>query len=586
MTCASADDEYDVIVFGSGAAAMTAAFVCAHEGLRTVLCEKSDKLGGTTATSGGVAWVPLNSHARRAGFHDTRDSALRFLCSELGSHLRDDLLDAYLDGGARAIDYLAANSEVKFELSRIPDYHDMDGHAADVRSLSPLAFNGRRLGADFGLVRPPWPQFLVLGGLMVGRRDIHSLLKPFASFSAFRRVCRILGRHALDRVRYPRGTHLLMGNALIARFLYSLRQENVTILTNTRLVSLERQGPRVRAAFVEANGQRRRIAVRLGIVLGTGGFPQNRDLRDALMPEYPHEHSVAFEANTGDAVLAARAVGASVDKDLASPAFWTACTVLEQSGIGKVVYPYGHLDRGKPGLIIVDETGKRFVNESDSYHDVALALIQRGRESSASARAFQVFDRRFLWEYGLGFIRPMALSVRKFIKSGYLVRAQTIGELAAALGIEPSTLVETVARHNRFCAAGVDEDFGKGSTAFNRYNGDPRVDGNPCLAPIVKSPFYAVALYPGTLGTSVGLRTDGLARVLGENDIPIEGLYACGNDMGSVVRGTYPGAGITIGPAITFGFLAAQHLAERGVRQSVTEKRDSSEVSACVQRIG
>lgn len=559
MSTVQIDEECDALVFGSGAAGMAAAVVCAREGLKTIVCEKSSQLGGTTSTSGGVVWIPVNRHLLDAGLADNREIAEQFLQHVIGKDIRPELLETFLEMAPKVIDYLEEYTDVKFELGRAPDYYDFGETPILGRALSPKAFDGRLLGKDFSLVRGPWPQFLVLGGLMVDRVDIDILLKPFASMTSFRRACSVLLRHARDRLRYPRGTHLVRGNALIARFLYSLRAHSCTVHTDARLVGLEKHNGRVEIACVEMQGAIRRIRARRGIVLATGGFPQNPVLRDELMPEFPHEHSIAFEANTGDSILAVRTIGAAIDAAMESPAFWTACTVMERSDGRKIVYPYGYLDRGKPGLIIVDQQGERFVNESDSYHDVALALFKRKKEIG-SIRAFQIFDSRFLKEYGLGLIRPNAPSLRRFLQSRYLIRAKSIKELAQILEIDAAKLSQTVARHNKFCASGVDEDFGKGNTTFNRYNGDKRLDGNPCLAPIGRPPFYAVAIHPGTLGTGVGIKTDSAARVLDMHDTPLGGLYACGNDMGSVMRGSYPGAGITLGPAITFGFAAAMHI--------------------------
>lgn len=556
------EELYDVVVVGSGAAGLTAAYVCANEGLRTLLCEKTPFVGGTTATSGGVAWIPNNHLSGEGNPADRGSSAWRLVAERAKTLLREDLLECFLNRGPEAIRYLEEHSELRFEVANIPDYYDIAGFAEVRSALAPMPFDGRRLGEDFELVRAPYAQFLVLGGLMVGRRDIHALLKPYASWRAFRRFCSILLRHARDRLSYTRGTHLLMGNALVASLLFSARQAGVAIRVNTRLVTLEAESGAVRKAIFESNGQAFQVRARHGIVLACGGFPHNRPLRDARMRGFEHEHSLALTANTGDAHLAACGIGAAVDSDMRSPGFWTACTVFNGRDGKEILYPYGHLDRGKPGLVIVDATGRRIVNESDSYHDVAIAMFEQ-RRAGYTGRFFQVFDSRFLWEYGLGFIRPMTISLRKFISARYLIRASTVTALAQTIHVDPGALVETIQRHNEGCPRGVDIEFGKGASTFNRYNGDPRVSPNPCLAPIAKPPFFAVPIEPASLGCSAGIRVGPDSNVLNVRGEAIRGLYACGNEMGSAVRGEYVGAGITIGPAIVFGYLAARHIARQ-----------------------
>lgn len=555
------DDEVDVVVFGSGAAGLTAAVVAAAEGLRVALFEKAAQVGGTTATSGGAVWIPGNSVARAAGIADSPAAARRYLQAQLGPHYRADLVEAYLASGPAAIDDLARRTEIRFDLAPIPDYVSADpGAAVTGRCLAPQPFDGRRLGRAFDLVRPPRAAFMVAGGLMVGRKEIPLLLRPFASAASLRTVTRLLLRHARDRLSYPRGARLLIGNALVARALYSARALGVRIETRAGLVELTRDGPRVSGAVIATPSGRRSVRARRAVVLATGGFPHDPGLRAELAGATPHRHSLASEENTGDALRAVRAVGGDADTDLASPGFWTPASIDRDAGGREVVFPYGHLDRGKPGAILVNRSGRRFVNEADSYHHVVLAMFAQ-RVLRPDDAAFLVCDHDFIRRYGLGLVKPAPFPHRRHLASGYLRRGATLAALALALGVDPAGLASEVARHNRFAATGRDLDFGKGDSAFNRYNGDDRGQPNACLLPLREPPFYAIEVVPCTLGTAIGVRTDAWARALAADGQPIPGLYAVGNDMASVVRGAYPGPGITLGPGIVFAWRAMRHAA-------------------------
>jgi succinate dehydrogenase/fumarate reductase flavoprotein subunit len=564
----------DIAVFGSGAAGLTAALVAACEGLKVMLFEKADALGGTTATSGGAVWVPGNSQAEAAGHPDPVAEARRLLQDELGASWRGDLVDAYLASGRTTLDYLAHRTDVKFELMPSPDYvSDKPGAALKGRALAPLPFDGRLLGANFRLVRAPRPAFMILGGLMIGRREIPQFLRPLSSWAAFSHVMRTLTRYAADRLRFARGTRLLMGNALVARAVHSALQLGVKLFTGAALVDLVResggdpgtaadQPARVTGARVRIGGRLVTVQAARGVVLATGGFAHSARLRDAHAPHHPHRLSLASPENTGDAADAALRVGAVVDPLMESPGFWTPASVATEAAGRQTIFPYGHMDRGKPGAIIVDRSGRRFVNEADSYHHVVLGMF-RQRAHAPHGAAFIVCDSDFVGKYGLGLVKPAPFPRWQHVRSGYLREGATLAELAGRLGVDGAALADEVARHNRFAAAGRDEDFGKGESAFNRYNGDPQVTPNPCLAPIVRAPFYAIEIFPCTIGMAAGLKTDADARVLDAQDQPIAGLYACGNDMASVTRGTYPGPGITIGPALVFAWRAMQHAAGR-----------------------
>jgi succinate dehydrogenase/fumarate reductase flavoprotein subunit len=535
---------------------MTAALVGSLEGLDVLLCEKSAQVGGTTATSAGTIWVPCTRHSREAGFTDSIADARRYLDAAIGA-APDNRREVFLATAPEVVDYLERHSEVKFTpYARHPDYlANRPGATLGGRPLAPLPFDGRILGADFKLVRPPIGEFMALGGMMIGRDDIEPLARPFASAAAFRAATSLLWRHARDRMRHGRGTRLLMGNALVGRLFYSLRRRNVPIWRNASLLELVVTKGRICGAVLSVDGKLRHVTARRGVVLATGGFGGSVDrLNDYVRPSLAH--AVAFAGAAGDGMRIAHAAGAAVEEDHASPAFWTPVSDTSWLAQGCGAFPHLSLDRAKPGLIAVNAAGRRFVDEAVSYHEFALGIF-RSHTTVPTIPAWLICDREFMEKYGLGRVPPGRRRRRQYIASGYLVEAAAVEELAGKIGVDAVGLRQTVQRHNRFAQSGEDEEFGKGSTDFDRHNGDARHAPNPCLGRIETPPFYAMAVYPSTLGTSVGLRADADGRVLTAADEPIPGLFACGNDMASIMRGHYPGPGITLGPALVFAYRAA-----------------------------
>jgi succinate dehydrogenase/fumarate reductase flavoprotein subunit len=538
---------------------MTAALVGALEGLDVLLCEKSTQVGGTSATSAGTVWVPGTRAAEAAGFNHGIAEARQYLDAVIGL-APDGRREIYLQSAPDVIDYLERRSAVKFvPYARHPDYlANRPGATVGGRPLAPLPFDGRMLEARFDLLRAPIGEFMALGGMMIGRDDIEPLARPFASVAALRAAASLLWRHARDRLRYRRGTRLLMGNALVARLLFSLIQNRVPIWCNACLEELTVSGGRVRGGVLSMNGKRRRVLARRGVVLATGGFGGSVErLNEYVRP--PPAHAVAFSGAAGDGIRLARAVGATVEEDHASPAFFTPISDTRWLADGCGAFPHLSLDRAKPGVIAVNAAGRRFVDEALSYHDFVLGMY-RSHASVPTIPAWLVCDKRFITKYGLGRVPPGRRSLRRFVANGYLVKRNSLAELARAIKVDEAGLLRTVEQHNRFAQAGDDEEFGKGSTEFDRHNGDPRHTPNPCLGPIDTPPYYAMAVYPSTLGSSVGLRADGDGRVLNAMGEPIAGLFACGNDTASIMRGHYPGPGITLGPALVFAYRAAMAL--------------------------
>lgn len=563
------DDEVDLLVAGSGMGGLTAALVGAVEGLAVLLCEKGPRIGGTTATSGGAIWIVGSTEARAAGSADTIEDARRYLSHELGNHYREELVEAYLESGKAAVDYLRENSEVRFKYWPMPDYHSDDpGGTSAGRLLGTQEFDGRRLGRDFERVQPPIRRMMVFGGMMFNRDEVPLLMRAYSSWKGVSLAVRLVLRHLSDRIHYSRGTRIVLGNAMVARFLYSLLQRKVPIWTSAPVIDLIHEGGRILGAVVDKDGGAKRIRTRLGVVLATGGVAHNQALLRELTPDFPHEHTLAYEGDTGDGFLLARKAGGVADDNVVSPAVWTPASIMPESDGSTSILPYGYLDRGKPGAIAVNSRGRRFVNEADSYQDVVFAMYRDRAEDGL--RAYLICDRDFIHDYGFGLVPPNAPSINGYIRAGYLKRGRTLKDLAKVIGVDGDALEHTVEEHNEYALTGHDLAFGKGNTAFNRFFGDPANKPNPCLRPLRKGPFFALVMYPTTLGMSVGLKTDGNARVLDRSDQPITGLWACGNDMTSVMRGYCPAGGVTLGPALVFGYRAAMDAAAMaaGARQA------------------
>lgn len=557
----SEEREVDLLVAGAGAGGMTAALVAALKGMNALLCEKSGMVGGTSATSAGTLWIPCNTQSLRAGFDDSLARARLYLEELVGTGEGRALREAYLATAPAAVDYLAANSAVAFvPAGRHPDYRELPGAAEAGRGLVAKEFDGRLLGGDFARVRPPIEEFMLLGGMMVSKSDIPRLLGRYRSARDFGHSAKLALRYAADRLKYPRGTRLTMGNALVGRLFHSLRQRRVPVLLDAPVAELLREGGRVAGALLRRGAETLRVRARKGVVLATGGFGHNRELRGRLMtpPAAALARSMAHADNTGDGLSLASGIGARVAAGR-SGGLWTPASLTRRSDGSEGMYPHFLLDRAKPGLIAVNGAGRRFVNEGCSYHDFVEAMFEAHRQGAADP-AWLICTAAFVQAYGLGAIHPGTRRLERFERDGYVVRAGSLVELARKISVDAAALEATVKRYNAHAARGEDPDFGKGSTVLNRFNGDPAAP-HPCLAPIERPPFVAQAVWPADISVSAGLATDADARVLDAAGAPIDGLYACGNDMASIFMGTYPAPGTTLGPAVTFGYRAALHAA-------------------------
>jgi succinate dehydrogenase/fumarate reductase flavoprotein subunit len=554
--------DFDLIVLGGGGAGLATALFGAIEGLKTLIVEHTSFVGGTTALSAGSLWIPGTEAGRRVNPEDTAANALTYLrvCSAPAGDER--MQRRFLEIGPMAVATLERCTEVQLRaFERHPDYlSDREGATSCGRVLEALPYDGRLLGADIDLIRPPIEEFTLLDGMMVDRADISHLLNATRSWQSFRHTAKLMARHTADRMRGRRSTRLVMGNALVGRLLASLRKYGVLIWRETEVLAFTGDRSRVSGVLVRREGREIPVGARAGVVLAGGGFIGNDELRERFFPKVS-SFAPGAPTRSGRLIELALGLGARLGVEGHGHAFWAPVSVRTRRDGSRAVFPHFVLDRAKPGTLVVDQTGRRFLNESTSYNLFAKAMIAAHAERP-SIPAFLIADHRAVTKYGLGMIKPGGWGLRRSLGDGYLVRAPTIEQLAALLDIDCANLADSVSRINAFARTGIDEDFRRGTTVYERNLGDPAAGPNPTLGRIEHPPFYAIKLYPGETGTSTGLLTDQDARVVAE-DGPIAGLFAVGNDMHSIMAGAYPGPGITLGPAVTFAHVAAKAAARK-----------------------
>ena len=554
--------EFDVIVVGSGAAGLATAITAKKRGLDVVVLEKEPVFGGTTALSGGVLWIPLGPHGRQQNPADTREAVRRYMMEETGAYYDEAAVSAFLDNGPKMVQFFERETAMQFVPTLYPDYHpDVPGGVDIGRSILAKPFDIRELGKDMARLKPPLKTITFIGMMFnSSNADLKHFFQATKSLTSFIYVAKRLATHLKELALYRRGINVTSGNALAARLAKSALDLGIPILTSTPAQGIEMDGDR---AVGVRTGQGV-LSARHGVVLACGGFPH--DVK-RIAQAYPHvarghQHlSPTPVSNTGDGVNMAEQLGAVVDIRFKDAAAWMPVSRVDYGQGETGVFPH-LLDRYKPGIIGVLANGRRFTNESDSYHDVGAAMV-RACEGQQETAMWLVCDKATLAKYGIGFVKPAPMPIGKFLRNGYLLKGNTLAELAKNAGIDPAGLEQTVREYNVGAVKGEDPAFGRGRTSFNRYLADPANQPNPCVAPVQTGPFYAVKLIMGDLGTFDGIQTSVVGEVLKRDGRPIAGLYAVGNDRASIMGGNYPGAGITHGPNMTFGFVTGNHIADR-----------------------
>lgn len=561
----------DLLVIGSGAGGLSAAVTAAHLGLKVIVAEKEPQFGGTTAWSGGWMWVPRNPMAVEAGIAEDLEKPLSYLRHELGAKFDQAKVRMYLTHAPRMVEFFRRQTALQFiDGNAIPDFHGNTPDAAfGGRSVCAAHFDGRRLGAHMARLKPPMPQTTLWGMGIASGAELRHFMNALHSAASFWYVTKLVLRHWADLLLHGRGMRLVNGNALVAALAASALAKGVELRTGSPAKRLITDQGRVVGAVLAGADAEQTVHARCGVVLACGGFPHDAARKQALLHHAPTgvEHwSAAPPCNTGDGLRLGESAGGVVATDLVQAAALAPVSLVPQEGQGPAHFPH-LIERGKPGLIAVTTAGKRFTNEANSYHDFMQGLLA-ATPAGEPVQAWLVCDHRFIRRYGLGAAKPAPMPLSDLLANGYLRRGSTLSALAQACGVDAAALTQTAERYKHMAMAGKDDDFGKGETAYNRMQGDAayvQTVGltNPCMAPIGAGPYYAVKVVPGSLGTFAGLRVNVHSQVLNALGEPIPGLYAGGNDMASMMGGHYPSGGITLGPAMTFGFLAAEHAAEK-----------------------
>lgn len=551
------DEEVDLLVVGSGAAGLSTAIVAAEHRARIKIIEKSAFIGGTSATSGGGVWIPCSRTAAAMGQQDSEADAFNYLRGLVGEGISDERIRAFVRGAPAMQNWMAQHTELRFNSVPYPDYHpEIPGAAIEGwRTHFPDAFDGRRLGKTVNLIREASPAASFLGIINWTLEETHFLLhRPKGWIGVF---AKLLWRYASDipqRLRSRRDRFLTLGNAIVGCLVYALRERGVEVQCAAQLMDLIIENETVIGARIEHDGKT--LHIKSGaILLATGGFERNAALRKRFLPSPGQnpEMSGSQESNLGDAVAIAEAVNAKLlDTD---SAWWAPVFKVP----GEYRARLCAFERAFPGCIMVNQRGERYMNEAASYHVAAQKMIAEDLANGGAAPSWIIFDARFRKHYPMGPLLPIPFYLHPKAIRSTVQRARTLEELAEKTGLPSAALKATLERFNGNAAIGEDPDFHRGATEYDRYYGDPKVSPNPTLLPITQAPFYAMQLHVGDIGTNGGLATNEHAQVLDSADKPIAGLYAAGNCSASVMGHCYPAAGGTLGPALTFGFIAAHH---------------------------
>jgi succinate dehydrogenase/fumarate reductase flavoprotein subunit len=554
-------------VVGSGAGGLSAAVTAAYHGLKVVVVEKADVCGGATSWSGGWAWTPGNPLAKADGVNEDRELFRTYLRHRLGRNYQEDRVDAFLEAVPHMVGFFQDKTSLQFVPgAKIKDiYGSTPGAGTGHRSVGPKPLYARKIKPELrAKMRHQLYETSFLGmGIMAGPDLTKFLSASQGNIKGIFHAGWRVAFHALDLVTHRRNMQLVNGTALTGRLLKSADDLGVEIRVSTRAKHLLTDASgKVTGAVVSSQEGELQINASRGVVLAAGGFPNDVSRRNALFPKTPtgQEHwTLAPKETTGDGITMAQAVGARFETDVESPAAWCPVSLVPYRNGRTGTFPH-IMDRAKPGSIGVRRDGKRFVNEANGYYDYVEGLLKATPEGEP-VEAWQIADAAFVRKFPLGMAKPLPVPLFPYLRSGYLKKGNTLEELAVACGIDPQGLAATVAEFNDNARRGMDPDFHRGASEFNRYGGDPKNTPNPSLRALEKGPFYAVRIVPGSFGTFAGLAADSRARVLNTDGHPIVGLYVAGNDQASVMGGHYPAGGINLGPALTFGYIAGRDLA-------------------------
>jgi len=546
----------DALVVGSGASGLVTAITAKIHGLDVHIIEKQPHVGGCSAYSLGMLWMPCNPVAARAGILDERASALAYVRGEMGEYFDAASIEAYLDHGPRMIEFLEQDCGLRFELrDNFPDYHsERPGGARQGRTILAQPYDGRLLGPHLQRLCPP-PARSGLMGMTFTPAEL--ALVSSRSAAGLRHLGRRFGRHLVDMARHGRSTHLTGGNALVGALFKAAIDLNIPIHTNAAMTGLQSANGSVNGAIIDSPGRRWRIQARRGVVLACGGAGHDLERCKGWFerPQLGNRSwSLGPAGCSGDGLRAAMTMGA-VSGAVSTAAFWAPVSRLPCATLST-----HSRDRFRPGFMAVTANGRRFADEALSNHHFCEALI-RATPPGLAPQAWLVCDHAAMSSIGIGdLIHGAPFPIGKHLRSGYVIRRDNLAALAQAMQVNSRVFQDTARRFNADARNGCDTEFGKGNSHFSRTMGLPNQVPNPCLAPLEKGPFYAVQISVGHMGTLAGLQTDLHGQALDRDGWPIEGLYLAGNDRVNVFRGACPGGGITLGPGMTWAHLTGLSL--------------------------
>lgn len=560
------DKTVDVLVVGSGNGALTSA-LCSYEmGVKDVLViEKEAMFGGCSAISGGGVWIPCNRYANEAGANDTLEEAKAYLASVIPEDkVPEHLLDTYLDNGWKMVDFLHNHTRVRYEsLEHYPDYYsDAPGARHGHRSMEPAKIKLSDLGDQWDKLRNTHHMMWLFNRVAYNQVEAGTLAARAPGWIQL--VIKLLVQYAIDIpwfFKSSRSRLVACGMAGIARLRLSMQDREMPLWLNTELKELiSDDAGKVIGAVIERDGKTLRVATRKGIVLACGGFEHNQEMREQYLPQPTNSKwSAGHFGNTGDGIRMGEKIGA--DLQMMDGAWWCATIMVPDEERPRLSI----MEKSMPGNVLVNPAGKRIANESENYMAYQTNWHASHTQENPSTPAYLVFDNRFRNSYLVGPIvgnlMPDWTLPKKWFDEDFLYKADTLEDLAQQTGIDPAGLTDTVSKMNQYAVSGVDDEFGRGSYEYDRYYGDQSITPNPCLAAIDQAPFYAMKQDPGDFGTHGGLAFNDNAQVLRPDGSVIEGLYACGNTARAILP-NYPGPGATLGPAMTFAYQAAKHIAD------------------------
>jgi len=543
--------QYDVVVMGSGAAGLTAALVAAKAGNSVAVLEKADHFGGTTAISGGGIWIPVSPQAKAEGVDDSIEVARDYVLGVVGNRAERALIDAYLKNGPEMIEWLAANSETVFQISPPSSdwYPEVPGAVDFGRLLAPSEYDGKKLGKNFDRLQKPRQEFNAPGGMMIDLFDLPYIAK-LPSPGALWHMAKIAIRFALDKRKLGRGSRLTMGNALAGRLLQSAIDAGVDLYEATPVEGLVTSDGKVTGVRATVKGVSTEITANKGVILASGGFSANAEMRKAYIPFAQQHVSILPYENTGDGILSAQSAGAVMGAENHVNAVWAV--VSKRTRADGYIERYAHLiDMSKPGCIAVNTAGQRFGNEASVHFVEAM-------HATGTVPAHIIANAKFVKKYGMGLVLPGGGKIKEMVACGYMKTGKTLAELAAQIGVDAAGLEAAAAKVNADAAAGKDKQFGKGETQIDIEIGDPKHSPNACFGPLGDGPYYAIEIFPGDGSTTVGVKIDDQCRVIGKDGAPIAGLYAAGLDANSIWQGKSPAHGCNVGPAMVTGYIAGK----------------------------